>query len=209
MPDHLILLHGLWMRAPVMWPLASRLRRLGFEVETFGYSSLWASPEQAVAGLARRLQALAMQDPARPVHLVAHSLGGLIALGALRECDAPPPGRVVCIGSPLLGSQAARAMDHRGLGWLAGRSGALLRAGIASLPEGREVGVIAGDRPLGLGRWMARFDSANDGTVAVRETRIGGLREHVVMPLSHTGLIVDSRVAKLSADFLQTGYFRP
>ena len=48
-----------------------------------------------------------------PLALLGHSLGGLIALEALnREPDLPVT-RVVCLGSPLRGSHAAR-ISHGG-----------------------------------------------------------------------------------------------
>jgi hypothetical protein len=61
---------------------------------------------------------------------------------------------------------------------------------------------------MGLGRMFGRFDGLNDGTVAVWETRLPGLSEHIVLPVSHTGLIFDAKVARMAADFLEVGYFR-
>jgi pimeloyl-ACP methyl ester carboxylesterase len=198
-----VILHGLMMRSPALWPLASRLRDRGFATVTFDYGTILGSPARAMERLAMLLYA----NAPGPVHVVAHSLGGLVALEAMNQYQRLPPGRVVCLGSPLAGSSSARNLAHRGLGWLSGRSGPFLRGGLQQLPS-REIGVIAGARSMGLGRMFGRFDGLNDGTVAVWETRLPGLSEHIVLPVSHTGLIFDAKVARMAADFLEVGYFR-
>jgi pimeloyl-ACP methyl ester carboxylesterase len=202
-PETVILLHGLMMRSPALLPLARRLRRRGYATLTFDYGTILGSPARAMERLAMQLYA----QGAGPVHVVAHSLGGLVALETMNQYQRLPPGRVVCLGSPLAGSSSARNLSHRGLGWLSGRSGPFLRGGLQQLPN-REIGMIAGARSMGLGRMFGRFDGLNDGTVAVWETRLPGLKEHVVLPVSHTGLIFDERVASMAADFLEVAYFR-
>lgn len=198
-----IVMHGLMMRSPALWPLASRLRKRGFATMTFDYGTILGSPARAMERLAMQLYGHAPG----PVHVVAHSLGGLVALETMNQYQGLPPGRVVCLGSPLAGSSSARNLAHRGLGWMSGRSGPFLRGGLQQLPS-REIGMIAGARPFGMGRMFGRFDGLNDGTVAVWETRLPGLREHVVLPVSHTGLLYDEKTASMAADFLEVGYFR-
>ncbi|KAA2285115.1 alpha/beta hydrolase [Arenimonas fontis] len=191
------------MRGLTLWPLARRLRAYGYAPEPFDYASLWRSPAEAADRLAHRLLAM---SPG-PVHLVGHSLGGLVALETVAGWAGLPHGRIVCLGSPLAGSGAARGMARWRLdGWL-GRSRTLLKAGLHALPPGREVGVIAGIRPLGLGKLFAGFDGPHDGTVALWETRLPGLADHVAVHSSHTGLLLDARVAALTAGFLATGRF--
>lgn len=203
MGDTVLLLHGLLMRRPALVPMALRLRARGFAPRLFGYSTLLADPDIATAALAARLRAL---GPG-PVHLLAHSLGGLVALETLRRHPGLPVGRVVCLGSPIAGSAAARGLEARGLGWIAGRSGALLRAGLPAVPEGVEVGMVAGTRRMGLGRFFGRFEGDSDGTVAVAETRLPGLAAHARIHASHSGLIVSREAADLSARFFRTGAF--
>ena len=127
----------------------------------------------------------------------------------LRSLPGVSAQRVVLVGlgSPLAGSSAARGLARHHLGFWLGRSGTLLRSGLHLLPEGREVGVIAGSKPVGLGRYFGDFDGLNDGTVAVWETRLPGLADHRVLPDSHTGLLLDPRVGDLAAGFLRDGRF--
>ena len=69
--------------------------------------------------------------------------------------------------------------------------------------------MIAGARSLGLGRLFGNFDGINDGTVAVWETRLPGLTDHVTIASSHSGLIFSGQAAELIGNFLQFGRFRP
>lgn len=53
-----------------------------------------------------------------------------------------------------------------------------------------------------------RFDGASDGTVSVEETRLPGLRDHCIVPASHTGLVLSPHAAAQTAAFLREGRFR-
>jgi pimeloyl-ACP methyl ester carboxylesterase len=205
MATRVLLLHGLMMRSPALLPLAWRLRKRGFAPEIFSYSTLWRAPGLAMERLAMRLYAMGPE----PVHLVAHSLGGLVAAETLNCYQNLPPGRLVLIGSPIAGSSAARGLAAHSLGAIAGRSGPLLRGGLAVLPPNRRIGMIAGARSLGLGKLFCSFDGLNDGTVAVWETRMPGLAGHVVNQASHSGLVFSEQAAALAANFLETGHFQP
>lgn len=206
MSERVILLHGLMMRRPPLLVLANRLRRRGFTPLLFSYSTLWAGPDEAMERLAARLHALGPQ----PVHLVAHSLGGLIALETINRYQQQlPPGRVVCLGSPLAGSAAASGLGGKRLAFITGKSRALLCSGLGTICPQREVGMIAGSWPVGLGRFFGGFDGEHDGTVAVSETRFPGLADHAVVTTSHSGLIFSAQIAEMTANFLETGRFRP
>lgn len=199
-----LLLHGLWMRSLVMRPLATRLRAEGFVVETVDYASIVRGPERCIDWLAQRLR----RERDTDLHLVGHSLGGVVAVRAASAVGEAFAGRIVCLGSPLAGSATARRVrERRGLSLLVGRSAAVLAAGAERLPPGCEVGVVAGTRALGLGRLLHRFDQASDGTVAVAETRLPGLADHVEVAVSHTGLVYSRQVAQLTARFLREGRF--
>jgi pimeloyl-ACP methyl ester carboxylesterase len=198
-----LLLHGLWMRGIAMAMLHRRLREEGFSVHQFEYMSVAAPPEQAISRLRKRIRSL---GPG-PVHVVGHSLGGVLALLACRDDDLPQ-GRIVCLGSPLNGSGAARGLTNRwGGDMLLGRSRELLEHGLDRWDGAREVGMIAGRMPVGLGAFVGTLGDEHDGSVGVEETRLPGLTAHCVLETSHTGMLVSADVARQVAVFLRDGRF--
>ncbi|MEO5628433.1 MAG: alpha/beta fold hydrolase [Thermomonas sp.] len=203
MSERVLLVHGLWMRSFSMRWLATRLRSQGFGTSLFGYYSLLQDTDAVVARLAETLR----EVPG--THVVAHSLGGLLALRAAEQMGAGSVGRIVCLGSPLAGSQAASSMVARipAGATLVGHNRALLASGIDHIPPGLQVGAIAGCVPRGLGGVMAHFACEHDGTVAIHETRVPGLADHAVVHASHSGLMFSDAAVTQVAHFLREGRF--
>jgi pimeloyl-ACP methyl ester carboxylesterase len=204
MPDNLILLHGLWMRGIALTALRHRLETAGFTVGTFDYMSVAAPLEKTLANLRGRIGELD-----GTVHVVGHSLGGLLALLACRDDTTLPPGRIVCMGSPLTGSAAAHHLAERGGAWLLGHSQKVLEQGLQRWDGPREVGMVAGRMPVGLGAMLGHIDGEHDGTVALAETRLPGLTDHCTVEASHTGLLFSTAAANAVITFLQHGRFKP
>lgn len=209
--DTVVLLHGMWMPAGEMLVLKHRLENEHqLNCHNFAYPSVRGALDDNAASLARYVEAL----NADRVHLVGHSLGGLMALRMLTTARPSCIGRVVCLGSPLCGSRAAARLAEMKWGKLIlGQS--LPRAALgepasewaSDVVADHEVGVIAGDVAAGIGRFFAEFDEPNDGTVAVAETRLPGVRDHLVLPVSHSGLVLSTAVADQAAAFLKRGEF--
>lgn len=199
---NVLLLHGIWNAKFWLSPLAARLRAAGFVPRIWGYASVFGGPEQAIPRLIDALRA------GPPTHLLGHSLGGLVALEALRRAPDLPVPRVVCLGTPLRGSDTARRLAlHRVAGLVLGRSSQALRQGYEAWDGPAEIGAIAGNVPHGVGRMLRAFDDASDGTVRVAETRIPGLADHCVVASSHSGLVLSAEAARQAAAFLTHGRF--
>ena len=203
MSDHVILLHGLWMRGFTLAALRGRLQRAGFAVDLFDYASVFRDPEISIERLTARVQA------ARgPVHFVGHSLGGLIALQTLQRAPQLTQGRVVCLGVPLRGSAAARGVARLpGGSLIIGKSLEILRNGIERWEGQQAVGAIAGRLPIGFGVAMRALASPHDGTVSVAETELPGLTDHIVVPATHTGLLFSQQAADQTITFLRGARF--
>ncbi|WP_407907960.1 lipase family alpha/beta hydrolase [Lysobacter claricitrinus] len=199
--SRVLLVHGLWMRPASMAVLARRLAHEGFETEFIGYASSRERPTRAIR---------AITEAARrsPCHVIGHSLGGLMTLTALDAEPDLPVERVVCLGSPLCGSAAADGLARLpGVGRWLGTSRRLLRDGCRPWHGRAEVGSIAGTLPLGLGRVIGRIHGPNDGTVAVSETRLEGLADHLIVHATHSGLVLSPTAARQAATFLREGRF--
>ncbi|GAB4195842.1 MAG: alpha/beta hydrolase [Wenzhouxiangellaceae bacterium] len=202
--NRVVLVHGLWYRSTGMRPLAARLRRRGYHSTLFDYSSVYGH----AAEHARDLYALARDHQHGPLHWVGHSMGGLVILRMLAEYSDLPPGRVVLLGSPVAGSGVARRLAGRWWShWLVGASAELLGRGVRA-PRSHAVGVIAGNRNLGVGRVLGGVSGHGDGTVSVSETRLEGASDHIVLPVTHTGMVFSASVAAQTDSFLQTGEFK-
>lgn len=186
-------------------PLKRRLFKAGFRPEVFRYRSLGRTPAQNADELADFIGRLGLPQ----LHLVAHSLGGILALHLFARHGTVPPGRVVFIGTPAAGSAVAARLARRNPGaLLLGLSGDKgLLGGAPDWPGGRELGVISGDLSLGAGRLLGGLSGANDGTVTVEETRIDGATDSVRVHASHLGLLFSHRTAYEVVSFLRHGRF--
>ena len=204
MRDAVILVHGLWMGGWTMQPLRLRFSRNGYAAYTFAYRSIAQSLDEHAQLLAARIAEL----PEPVIHLVGHSLGGLVILRCLRNHGERRIGRVVLMGTPVRACMAGRHLDNLRAGKrLLGASGDIWR----KLPEvfrpRCELGVIAGSRPWGLGRMLVRLPGTNDGVVRLEETEVAGMRDRVVLPLSHSAMLVSAQVVRQAAHFLERGAF--
>lgn len=205
-PETVVLVHGLWVHGIVMALMRRRLERDGFRVFAYSYPSVRLSLAENAARLARYCRDMgALQS-----HFVGHSLGGLIVLRMLEESADVVPGRVILVGTPVAGSHAARRLAR-----LPGGRAALGRSMREWMEAGRpacfpacEVGVIAGRMPMGAGRIVAPdLPAPHDGAVSVEETRLPEMRDHIVLNVSHSGMLVSRVVAHQMDFFLRNGTF--
>jgi pimeloyl-ACP methyl ester carboxylesterase len=201
-----ILVHGLWVHGIAMELMRRRVARCGYRALAYSYPSMRLTLAENAERFGRYCRNLA----APRLHFVGHSLGGLIILRMLERTPGLPPGRVVLAGAPVAGSLAAQRLAR-----LPGGRAALGR----SAPEwhesahpasdtGREIGVIAGSRPFGMGRVVAPdLPAPSDGVVSAVETRLPAMRDHIVLNVSHSGMLMSRAVAHQICAFLREGVF--
>jgi pimeloyl-ACP methyl ester carboxylesterase len=201
-----VLVHGLWFSGWCMSLIAWRLRRCGFQTRLFSYPSVRKTLRQN----ATALRVFSDTVEGGTVHFVGHSLGGVVIQSMLAYNAPPRPGRVVTLGSPHRGSQVARVLSR----WSLGKR--ILGASIADLLRGeppscdlsaRDIGLIKGDRSLGLGRLVPSLRRPNDGVVALEETHLPGVRDEITLHVFHTGMLFSRRVGTSLCQFLRFGHF--
>jgi pimeloyl-ACP methyl ester carboxylesterase len=199
--EAVVLVHGLWMTGREMRVLGGRLEESGFRVRYFRYRSWRGGLAEAAGALREFVEA----TEGERVHLVGHSLGGVVIAKMEEAASLSRQGRVAMLGSPMGGSAAARIMSRRRVGrWLVG---GVIREGIVEhapkWPGGRELLVVAGDMPLGSGLLLG-LKKPHDGVIRVEETRVDGVRT-VTVRASHVGLLLSRKVAALLAGYFRAG----
>jgi len=209
--DTVVCLHGFWSHGTGMYLIKRRLEKeYGMRVLLFSYPSVSGTLDDNTASLVRFMH----EQELSGAHLIGHSLGGVVALRMLANDPDALPGRVVCLGSPLCGSRAAEFLHRQD--WAELIIGRTLTAGVlheaanewaSHVCESRDIGVIAGTVPFGVGQLVADLQEDNDGTVAVSETYLAGAADHICMPVSHKGMLVSRDVVDQAAAFLKRGEF--
>ena len=201
-----VAVHGLYMPGSELYLLRRRLVRAGFAATQFRYRTIVHDVDHSAAALAEYVAAV----PGDSVHLLGHSLGGIVILKMIERFGVERIGRIVSLGSPFCGSASAVNLRRLPGGkHLLGRAMAQANAeaGTRVWNGARDLGVIAGDRARGMGRIVGPLPKPNDGTVTVAETRLPGATDHIVLPVTHLSMLWSRDVADAVVAFLRNGCF--
>ena len=211
-PDCVVLLHGLARTAASMARLEEALTDAGFAVANIDYPSRKHPVEQLAPLAMEEGLAACRSRRAETVHVVTHSLGGILVRYYLAEHHWPELGRVVMLGPPNRGSQVVDKLAWvPGFGLWNGPAGFQLGTGEASLPRQLgparfAVGVIAGTRSLNP--VFSRFlPGPDDGKVALESTKLEGMQDFLALPHTHTFMMRSAEVIRQTIFFLRNGRF--
>ena len=214
-PDCVVLLHGL-SRTEIS------MRLLGETLEYHGYSVInetYPSNDAPIGELVEHVgAAVAACGPAR-VHFVTHSMGGILARTWLRDNRPERMGRVVMLAPPNHGTEIVDNIAQldafpalaEAFELLQGPAARELGTDPGSVPSQLppvdfELGVIAGNRAINpLGPIL--IEGENDGTVSVESTRVDGMADHIVLPVTHTMMMINPLVMAEVLEFLRNGVF--
>ena len=211
-----ILLHGLGRTARSMAPLARALQRDGYVVANIGYPSRAQRIEALAADALPRGLDHCRQAQAAPIHVVTHSMGGILTRQFLATHEVTDLGRVVMLGPPNQGSAVAdRLMATAAYRRFNGPAGQQLGTGpegiAASLgPVRFPLGVLAGRETTLVDEVVSRgIPGEGDGKVLVAETRVEGMSDFRVLDVDHTFMMRDPVAIAEVRRFLREGRFSP
>ena len=204
-----ILIHGFNKTASDMSSLEKFLRASGYHTECPTLLTTFSTVEECTALFEQEFPKIAGKYDR--IHLVGHSMGGLIIRTFLSRNHVPNLGRCVLIATPNQGTDLADFVArYFKFSLLLFRSIEDFQPGGLPIPSpmqapSPEIGVIAGsDSNLLLGKLI---DGENDGRVPVDGVSFPGMKDFAVTPYGHHNIHHTTEVAILVRDFLRNGTF--
>ncbi len=207
-----ILLHGLARTSSSMADLHRALEQAGFRVARIDYPSRKQPIEELAAPAIDAGLAECTEQQTSRVHLVTHSMGGILFRHYVNEHGADAFTRTVMLAPPNKGSEAVDALrDVPGFQWLNGPAGLQLGTGADSVPlslgpASSDVGIIAGTFSINV-VLSTYLPDPDDGKVSVESTRLDGMCAHLQVDVSHPFIMENDTVLPEIISYLQTGRF--
>jgi len=197
--ESVVLVHGLGRQCFSMLPVALKLRKSGYDIWLYDYPSSRYGIKHHAAEFAKFINSLQEQDEVEKIHFVTHSLGSIITRQALGPEAEPKIGRIVMLAPPNQGSATATRLARRWPWPILLRPLRELRnspdSPIHSIPiPNAEIGIIAASR---------------DAKVSVKESRLPGAKDHLVVDAYHSFLPNRSDINSAISNFLENGSFTP
>ncbi|NQU30066.1 MAG: alpha/beta fold hydrolase [Anaerolineae bacterium] len=211
--NKVVLLHGLGRASLSMAYLANRLQRAGYSPCNISYPSHKHPVKKLAINFVLPAIEKCFRYGSEPIHFVTHSLGGIIVRQLAASKANIKIGRVVMLAPPNGGSEVVDTLsDWPFFGAVNGPAGKELGTSENDLPRSLgpapfEVGIIAGNRTINP-LLSLMIDGENDGRMSIENTKLEGMADFLVLPVSHPLIMLDRRVAEQTIHFLEHGLFQ-
>lgn len=211
--DGVVLLHGIGVGSWTLKRLERALQRHGFATFNLDYASRKKPLEELAEDIHAPVSAFA--DRCGTLHVVGHSMGGLLARVYISRHRPARLGRVVMLGTPNAGSEVADLLKdlsvYRAILGPAGLQLTTERAPVlAALPRpDYAIGIIAGCRTISPIASTFVLPRPNDGKVSVASSKLADMADHIVVKASHAGLVRHGVAIDQTIAFLNDGRFKP
>ncbi len=194
-----VLVHGLWMSRWSFHFIAKHLKAKGYRVYRFGYKTTTRPFDFNM----QKLTAFVNSRTETTVHLVVHSMGGILSMRSLPMIRKT--GKLIMLGSPINGSRAAKAMsEKKWTSWMLKYATEPLTNGVINPQVFRESYMVAGtSNSIGIARLVTTLPQPNDGTVALDETQAEWINIHTTENTNHFRMLFHRNVQKTIIQFLK------
>ena len=210
----MVLLHGLARISNSMGELEGKLQRAGYSVANVSYPSRRHGVTRLAEDAVSRGLEQCRAKTSDKIHFVTHSLGGILVRAYLNQHTSDGIGHVVMLGPPNQGSElVSRLTRIPGFGFVIGPAGVELNARTGDVvpalgPVAFDLGIIAGKTNI-FPLFSLFLAGANDTIVSVESTRVEGMNQHLILPVTHTFMMRNNELIDHVIHYLKTGSFIP
>ena len=204
-----ILLHGIGDGKVSMLKLEKAISDAGFDTYNVGYPAFGKKIEK----IAEEELDIAIKNVKdyKKIHIVSHSMGGIITRYYLKDHQLPEGSRIVMLSPPNNGSEIADYFEDSKIYHLFyGDAGLQLTTDneiFLKLPKlNYEIGVIAGNKSTNP-FFSKLLPGKDDGRVAVESTYLSEMKDFVIIPTTHLFIKYNQEAAEQTIYFLKNGKF--
>jgi pimeloyl-ACP methyl ester carboxylesterase len=205
-----VLLHGIMRTYRSMRSIEKNLKRKGYEVINIDYPSRTKPVEELSEDVYNTISPYCNREDIK-LAFIAHSMGGLVLRNILLNHPIHNLERFVMLSTPNAGSEVADFLKNFILYQrLYGPAGQQLTTKhdfhVPDFAANTKVGIIAGRVCLDPISYFL-LPKPHDGKVSVESTKLKGMHDHIVLPVSHSFMMFNPMVIKQIDYFLKHGQF--
>lgn len=207
-----ILIHGFGRKSFSMGKINSHLYEQGYQTISIDYPSRhYPLIELIEKYIMPKIEEA--KNKCDKIHFVGYSMGGIITRYVIANNRPENLGRVVMIATPNKGCEVIDILrDYQWFETIFGpavsdiSTDALFLKKLPSYVD-YDVGVISGNFSINPITSIFMLPGENDGTVTLESTKIEGMKDHLIIPSSHSMILNDQHVIEQVGNFISKGNF--